>query len=142
MAISSASSVQSLSSGFLAQIQQQQAQRNADQAEQQARSLQLQAKDAQAVASRAQEGARSLAVQAGQAQSDASNARQGVSAMKSLGEMNGQLTDIREQISAILKPSASIAANADVAATVAPSSLVPVVNSFGQQTGTVVNVTA
>lgn len=136
MAISSTQSAQSLSSGVFAQVQQQQAQRNADQAERQARSLLAQARDAQTVASRAQESARSLKVQANQAQGDASSARQGLVALKSGDELQTQLGGLRDQISAILKP------ETDSIAISSASLLVPVINSFGQSTGALVNVTA
>ena len=84
MTISATSSTQSLSNGIFAQIQQQQAQRNADQAEQRASSLQAQAQDAQAAAVGAQENARSLKVQSSQAQGDALSARQGLAALVSV----------------------------------------------------------
>ncbi|MBL8506773.1 MAG: hypothetical protein JNJ51_10520, partial [Methylobacillus glycogenes] len=56
MAVSAA---QTATSGLFAQIQQLQAQRNADQAEQRARILLEKARQAQTVADRAQESARS-----------------------------------------------------------------------------------
>ena len=128
----------SLNSGMYAQLQQQQAQRNADQAERQASALQSQAENARAVAISAQENARSLSVQASQAQGDASSARQGLVALKSLGQVDTQLSGLREQISAALKPAAEIASTALTIATSA-STLPPVINAFGQTTGTLVN---
>lgn len=146
MAISSTSAAQGISSGLLAQMQQQQAQRNADQADQQARTLQSQAQTAQSAANRAQENARSLKVLANQAQGDASNARQNLASVKSLGETQIQLSGLRDQISAILKPDATAGASSNVNATASavatPATLAPVINSFGQATGTLVNVTA
>lgn len=146
MAIVSTSSAQGLSSGVFAQIQQQQAQRNADQAERQARSLQAQAQGAQTVAARAQESARSLKVEAGQAKDDASSARQGLAALKSLGEVQTQLGGLRDQIKEVLSletDSAPVStASSTLTGTAIPTSLTPVVNIFGQPTGTLVNVTA
>ena len=143
MAISSTFSTQGLSSSFFGQIQQQQAQRNADQAEQQARSLQSQAQSAQSVAIRAQQNARSLKVQASQAQGDAASARQGLAAMKSLGEVQTQLGGLREQISAVLNPEPDTgAALTNISTLASTTPAVPVINVFGQATGRLVNITA
>ena len=117
-----------------AQIQQQQAQRIADQAEAKARALQGKAHDAQAVADRAQETARSLSVQSVQAQGKADTAQRGVSAMASGEEVQAQLSGLHEQIAAVLSSE-----NIAPAPTQAPTA---VVNSFGQTTGGLVNVTA
>lgn len=133
MALTSSSGVQSPGGGIWAQIQQQQAQRNADQAEQQARALQSRARQAQTVADRAQENARSLKVQSGQAQGEAENARRGLAAMESIGQVQTQISDLRDQISAELAPAATVT-ETTAAATV--------INVFGQATGTLVNVTA
>lgn len=133
MAVASLSSSQAGGSALWGQIQQQQAQRNADQAEQRARALASSARDAQSVADRAQENARSLKVESNQAQGEASEAKRGLAGLSSLGEVQVQLNDLREQISTVLK-SESV--------TPAATTLAPVVNSFGQETGTVVNVTA
>ncbi|WP_265943328.1 hypothetical protein [Dechloromonas sp. A34] len=134
MAITSSSGLQSPSGGIWSQIQQQQAQRNADQAEQQARALQSRAREAQTVADRAQENARSLKVQSGQAQGQAESARRGLVAMESIGKVQTGINDLREQISAALAP-----AETAVATTAEPAA---VINVFGQATGTLVNVTA
>lgn len=127
------SAVQSASSGLFAQIQQLQAQRSADQAEQRARSLQQEASQAQDVADRAQENARSLKVQSNQAQSDAGRARQDLASRESIGQLQSGLDDLREQIASVTSP---VESNATV---VSPT---PVVNAFGQETGALVNVTA
>lgn len=134
MAITSSSGVQSPSSGIWVQIQQQQAQRNADAAEQQARALQTRAREAQTVADRAQENARSLKVQSGQAQGEAESARRGLAAMESIGEVQTRISALREQIGSELAPAeTAVAGTTDTAA---------VINVFGQATGTLVNVTA
>jgi hypothetical protein len=133
MAVASLSSSQAGGSALWGQIQQQQAQRNADQAEQRARALASSARDAQAVADRAQESARSLQVQSNQAQGEASEAKRGVAELSSLGEVQVQLSDLHEQISTVLKTEST---------TTTSATLAPVVNSFGQETGTLVNVTA
>lgn len=135
MAIGSAS-IQSSSSGLWAQIQQQQAQRTADQAEQQARSLKAMAQNAEATAAQAQENARTLKVQSNQAQGEAENARRGVAAMKSLGVVQAQFADLRQQINDVLSPTDTSATRG---ATLASA---PVLNVYGQQTGSLVNVTA
>ena len=120
--------------------------RNADQAEQRASSLQAQAQDAQAAAVRAQENARSLKVQSSQAQGDALSARQGLAALDSLGEVQTALGGLRDQISAVLNPaidsSGAVVANNESATVALPSPLAPIVNLFGQATGTLLNVTA
>lgn len=131
MAVTSASS--SSASGLWAQIQQQQAQRNADRAEQQARALQAKAQAAQSVADRAQENARSLKVESNQAQGEAVQARRGLATLKSVGEVQNQFSDLREQIGKVLQSDTI---------TTSTIALAPVVNTSGQQTGTVVNVTA
>ena len=141
MAIETIASTTSLSSGFLAQIQKQQAQRNADQAQQQARTLKAQAQSAQAVADRAQENARELRLEAGSAQNNAADARKNLAALDSLGEVQNQLTDLRDQIGSVLKTGAlSGITSTDTESPPIASSAV--VNAFGQQTGTMVNVTA
>lgn len=137
MAITSSSGAQSPSSGIWAQVQQQQAQRNADRAEQQARALQTQARVAQTVADRAQENARSLQVQSGQAQGEADSARRGLAAMESIGEVQTQISGLREQISTALAPAAPVAT-----AVAETTDAAAVINVFGQATGTLVNVTA
>jgi chromosome segregation ATPase len=130
MAVSSASSAQSASGGLWAQIQLQQARQTADRAEQQAAALQAKAQSAQTVADRAQESARSLQVQSRQAQGDASQARLNLATQDSVGEVQSQLSDLKAQIGEVLKSDPLVAVAA------------PVVNTSGQQTGTLVNVTA
>lgn len=134
MALASFSGIQAGGSAQWAQIQQQLAQRNADQAEQRARALEEKAGEAQAVAVRAQENARSLQVASNQAQGEASDARRGLAGLKSLGVVQTQLNDLHQQIVQVLQP--------DTAKTDTSASLAPVVNVFGQETGTLVNVTA
>lgn len=136
MPVTSFSGTQAAGSALWAQIQQQQAQRTADQAEQRARVLQNQAREAQGVASRAQEKARTLQVESNSAQSDAGEARRNVVASKSLETVQTQISDVRGQIKEILQPESS------TTTTTTPAALAPVVNSFGQETGTLVNVTA
>lgn len=123
--------LQSPGAGLWGQIQQQQAQRNADQAEQQARSLQAKARQAQVVADAAQETARSLKVESSQARVDADSARRGVTALKSLNEVQSGLSELRGQIVQVLERPESSQQQA-----------APVINTSGQPTGTLVNVTA
>ena len=120
------------SSAMWVQLQQQQAQRNADQAEQRARSLQGQARAAQSEADRAEENARNLQVESNTAQSEAGEAKRNLVAMHSLQDVQTQFSDLRQQIGKILKPET----------TTETTALAPVVNAYGQETGTVVNVTA
>ena len=133
MPVASLTSSQGASGALWLQIQQQQAQRNADQAEQRAQALQGQARAAQSEADRAQENARSLRVESNSARSDAGEARRNLSAMKSLEGVQTKLSDVRQQIGKILQPAAATADTASPA---------PVVNALGQETGTLVNVTA
>lgn len=130
MAVTSASSAQSAGSGLWAQIQLQQARQNADRAEQQAAALQAKAQSAQTVADRAQENARSLQVQSRQAHGDAAQARLNLATQNSAGEVQSQLGDLRTQIANVLESD------------IFSGSAAPVVNTSGQQTGTLVNVTA
>lgn len=132
---SGSASIQSSGSGIWAQIQQQQAQRTADQAEQQARSLKAMAQNAEANAAQAQENARSLKVQSSLAQGEAESARRGVVAMKSLGVVQAQFAELRQQISDVLSPAETTASSGAAIAA-------PVLNAYGQQTGSLVNVTA
>lgn len=133
MAISSLSSAQSVSGIVWQEVQRQQAQRNADQAEQAARSLRADAQAAQSVADRAQENARSISAESGQADSRSAQARQGLAAMKSIGEVQSGFANLRQQISSVL--------SSDY---VTPVSIQPaaVINTSGQETGTVINVMA
>ena len=133
MPITSTSGAQSSGNLVWAQLQQQQAQRNADQAEQKARALQDKARDAQAVADQAQENARSTKVSSDQAQGDAREARQGLVALKSLEQVQSGFSELRDELRKVIDPTAADAASGKAA---------PVVNSSGQTTGTLVNVTA
>ena len=131
MQVASFSGASSPTTGVWAQVQQMQAERNADRAAQQARALQGQAREAQVNADRTQEDARSLKVQSDQAQSEAASAQQGLAALSSLAEVDVELSDLRDQVAKVLAPVATTS-----------ETLVPVVNAFGQETGTLVNVTA
>ena len=85
------------------------------------------------LADRAQENARSLQVQSRQAQGDASQARLDLANRSAVGEVQSQLSDLQTQIGKVLESGAPIASATTSA---------PVVNTSGQQTGTLVNVTA
>lgn len=135
MAVSASSGMQSPSGGIWAQIQQQQAQRNADQAEQQARALQARARDAQAVADRAQENASSLKIQSSQAQDNADSAQRGLVAIRSRESMLTQLDRQVAKVVDAVAPRSESVPEPKVAN-------VPVTNAMGQTTGTLVNVTA
>lgn len=120
------------------QIQQQQVQRTADQAEQKARALRAQASNAQTAADRAQENARSLKVQSEQAQGDANGARMDLAAMRSLGELQGAFSNMQAQLATVLAPPQTKASDSGVAASEAK----PVLNAMGQTTGSLLSVTA
>ena len=123
---------QGSSSAAWGQLQTQQAQRNAEQAEQRARALQSQARTAQQEADRAQENARALQGSSSQARSDADSARRNVSSLESLGQVNNQLGQLREQIATVL-------------ATNQPANVTPApvfTNVEGQATGTLINTVA
>lgn len=131
MALASLSGTSAGGSALGIQIQLQQVQRNADQAEQRARVLAEKARTAQSEAGRAEEKARSLQVESNQAQGDASEARRGLAGIEAAGKVQTQLSHLHEQIGKVLQAEG---ARADT--------LAPVVNVFGEQTGTLVNVTA
>lgn len=137
MAISPPSSSQSLSGAVWAQLQQQQAQRAADQAEQNARALQVKARDAESQAARAQENARTIKVKYTQAEAEVGQANQNLASLESVGQLQAGLQSLRDQISSS-KLSAASTADITVSASASPG----VINAFGQQTGTLVDVTA
>ncbi len=132
MPVASSSGTQAAGSALWAQIQQQQAQRTADQAEQRARALQIQAQAAQSEAGRAQETARALQVESKAAQSDATEARRSVVALRSQNALQEQFSNVRGQIARVLDTTLSATPNASAG----------IVNTSGQQTGTVIDVTA
>jgi len=132
MPVATTSGTQAAGGALWAQIQQQQAQRTADQAEQRARVLQSQAREAQSAASRAQETARTLQVESRGAQNEAGEARRNVAAMSSVGAVQTQLSDLQGQIARVLENTLPSMSNASSG----------VVNSSGQQTGTLIDVTA
>jgi Skp family chaperone for outer membrane proteins len=129
MAIS-ATSGSTISQSLWQQLQLQQVQRTATEAEQRARSLQKQADDAQAEADQAQENARQLGVKASQAQTTANQAAQNLAVAQSSGQYQAQLGNASTQISQGIQSAQSLAQGH------------PVSNSQGQTIGTVVNVTA
>jgi hypothetical protein len=123
--------MQSATQAALQQILVQQAKQNAERAEQTARSLRAQADAAQNKAHRAQENARSVSVyfRSNQAETAAGQARQGgamirstIAMRESLAGTTGQVTERQNEPR--------------------PATAMPVVNTFGQITGTVVNITA
>ena len=132
---SSTSTVPSATQDAWQQLKLQQAQRDADRADWDARALQAQAQQAQRVANRAEEVARSLGVQADQAQDEAAKARQGLASLSSLGQMQTLLNHVSEQVFQTPQTGAQTDSQAQTNATA-------VVNTQGQVTGTVVNTTA
>jgi len=138
MAVTSAAGAQSVGGGLWVQIQLQQARQNADRAEQQAAALQAKAQSAQSVADRAQENARSLQVASRQAQGEAAQARQNLATRSSVGEGASRVGDSEAQIGKVLQSNTVKAGSI----TAISESSAPVLNAAGQQTGTLVNVTA
>lgn len=116
MAMPSVSGTLGGGSGVWAQLQQQQAERAADQAERKARALASRARDAQSDADRAVEKARSLGVQSEQANGDAQEAQRGLLALDALSEVRSGFDDLRQQIGQILRPEATVPAPATVIA--------------------------
>jgi chromosome segregation ATPase len=111
----------------------QMAQRNADQAEQEARALRQQANQAQRAADRAERDASTLGVQADQADLRAGKVKQGVAALKTQQQSFSQLSNTVDQVLGRQKSSP---------ATTQSSKPAPVVNTQGQVTGTTINTTA
>lgn len=135
MSMISFSGVQDAGAGLWAQLQQQQAQRAADQAQAKAQSLQAQASEAETTAQRAQENARSLQTRSSQANSDARNAAMGLAELASSSTVQGGLKELHQQLTSLLQDSTSSAA-------AQAASVQPVLNSAGQTTGTVISVVA
>jgi ABC-type hemin transport system substrate-binding protein len=134
-AISSTVGVQAVTQTAFQQLKLQQARQNAERAEQVARNLQREAAEAQIEANRAGEDARSLLVQSNQAQSVAGRARQGLAMIRTVGEMKESLSNMQIRTDSVSSSTVETAA-------IAPAANVPVVNTSGQVTGTVVNTTA
>jgi hypothetical protein len=138
--ISSISGAQSAAQSGLAQLRLQQARRDADQAEQVARSLQAQAQNARQTASEAQQTAREITTQADVAQASAGQARHGLALIKTVGQMQTQLANVVTQVAEKQK---SAEPPAPVQKSAPPQqSTLPVINVQGQVTGTVINTTA
>ena len=116
----SASASPAFQQGF-AQLKVQQAKRNAEQAEANARTLQAQAADAQRTAQRAQESARDLTVRSDQAQSAVGRAREGLAAIRSLSDTSTRLQQTYERVAASIQEKDGVGETAPaVEATVSP----------------------
>lgn len=150
--VTSVSGAQSAAQSGWQQLKLQQAQRNATQAEQNARALEAQASNAKRDADRAQDNARSLEVQSGQARDDAGRARQGLAAIRSTQEMQVRLGNTVDQ--AVKLQSGTETASTATTTTEAPvptvataatasttSTAAPVINTQGETTGRIINIT-
>ena len=126
-------SVQSANQSAWQQFKVSQAERNADQAEQNARALRAEADAAQRSADRAQENARTLGVDADQAQQSAGRARQGVAASRTEVQAGTRLSAAVDKV---------VQAQVQAQAPAPAQPKEPVVNSLGQVTGQVVSVSA
>jgi hypothetical protein len=127
-----ASSLSLSTGGYVQQFRQQQAQRTADQAAQNAQSLQSQARIARQDAARAQQNARELEIQAGQARSEASRLSINVRAATNIETAQTNLQTSYDRL-----PDQIVAAKADTYT--APNSTATVSTA---NVGTVVNTTA
>lgn len=134
-AISSTTSAQSAAQAVWQQLKLQQAQRNAERAEQTAHALQAQAANAQQVASDAQQNAQVLSTRSNEAQSVAGQARQGLAIIRSVDQMQTQLSSIATQV---VERGQALPQTS----TTSQTAKAPVVNTQGQVTGTVINTTA
>lgn len=123
------SAVGTASADFRVQLQQQQAQRLAERASSAARSLRAQASQAQAVAERAQQNASELRIQSGRADTAESRARLNLSSLQVQQQTSNGLTQLQTQVRAVL--------TADSA-----TNPTPVINAYGQTTGTLIDVSA
>lgn len=119
-------SISSVSADLWSQLQQQQAMRNVERAEQSARSLRAQAHAAESNAERAKQSADVLKSKSIQAEGDARSARSSLVAFDSLGAVQAQASDLRKQIADVL----------------VSEPLTAVSNIYGEQTGSLLNVTA
>ena len=127
MALSSAPSAsRSIAQGLVQALQLQQAQRNAERAQAEARALQGDAAAAQRNADRADEQARAIGRQAQQAQTTANSANRNLASVRALSDTQKQLTQLSQNL------------HQAVQTLQAP----PVINAQGQLTGTVINVKA
>lgn len=142
--MASVSSTSNATQSGLQQLRLQQARRNADQAEQVAQALKAQANDAQRAADGAQQNADSLTTQSGQASAKAGQARQGLTASATVQQAVTQLSDRVDQVigrEAVTATSATTTATSTTGSTGSTNSA-PVLNSQGQVTGTIINITA
>lgn len=126
------------SNGVWAQLQQQQAQRLADQADEKARVLQVRARDARVDADRASEKARVLGVESEQAKGDAQTARRGLASLDSLSQVRSGFDDLRQQLSEVLHPETQTTGTSAITATASGG-----LGTTDQQTlGSLIDVTA
>lgn len=138
-AVTASGGLHSAQQSWERQLRVQQAQRNAQQAEQQARALQIQAAEARQVADRAEENARALEVKSDQANDNAGRARLGLATLKSVDQMQDRLMRGYERI-AETQQTASVGP-AQPTKTVQSASITrPAVNAQGQMTGTLLSV--
>lgn len=132
--ISSISGAQSVAQSVLQQLRLRQAIRNAQEAEDTARSLQIAAREARQRASEAQQEARSVTSEADQAQAVADGSRQGLAAIKTAGEIQERLSNTLTRTADRLKLGNAIAPPLNSAQ--------PVINGEGQRTGALINTVA
>jgi hypothetical protein len=133
-AISSFPATQPVSSGGSQQAALQQAKRVANQAEAAAQTLEAQAANAQSTASSAQNYAQSLTIQAGEAQLNVGWTQQNLAAVETAGQLNTQLSSIINNVVDVKQSKQP--------PTTAPLPALPVINTQGQITGKIINISA
>lgn len=124
-----ASSLSLSTGGYIEQFRQQQAQRTADQAAQNAQSLQSQARVARQVAARAQQNARELEIQAGQAQSEANRVGINVRAASNIQTAQTNLQTSYDQLPDRIASNANTYAAPNASSTNSTSNVGTVVNT-------------
>lgn len=133
MAYSASSGIQGGGSAIFSQLQMQQAERSADQAEQNARSLRARSDAAQRKADRAQDEARTLKVQSSEAQATADSARRGLASLDAGRQTQSSLADIYTRVFVPASDPATESSGASLVVTAAAST---------PSTGSLVDTTA
>lgn len=139
MAFSASANFSSVSGNVWQGVQQRQAEQLAAQAEMRARALKNQASAAESEAQQAAERARSLNVESAQADQAAGQARQNLATRDSY---QGFLQDMSNRLDGVVAKVAEKDVTPAAEPVVAAAATSAVVNSSGQATGLLVNVTA
>lgn len=127
-------------SGAAVQFQRRQAEQAARQAELRADTLQREAANARKEANASEQRADSLQQQAGAAGKEARSVRQGLAVGEGFQQLGSRLEQTTDRLASALAGATATAASISTPAS--PSPLAPTVNSSGQLTGQLINVTA